>query len=270
MGNLKGKTILIGKEPEQGRLMVAVQVNGQYKAAYIGQPGCVPGCVSRCLPQTGMAHAKLEIGEDDSIMLTNLKAANVTYVNGAEIVSKHISPDAKVELGKDCFAVDLKVVLGAASKVVEAVKTPGGVQTPGQPAAGSGQPQTFNISHLELVWNNYHEGIKMLREKQKRVNLIRTGCSIFTMCAMPCIFFFGPVGYVLTSIGIIGNIYSFVGLKNDNSAEAQEKLLETFQDRYVCPNPNCNKFLGGGYSYRLMKKQYGMKCPYCKCNYVEK
>jgi hypothetical protein len=271
MENLKGKTILIGKEPEQGRLLVAVQVNGQYKMAYLGMPGCVPSCVSRCLPQQGMGHAKVEVGSDGSIKLTNMKAANVTYVNGAEIVSKHVSPEAKVELGKDCFAVDLKLVLSAASKVVASVTqnpAQGGAQAYGQPA-GSAQVPTFNIAHLEVVWNNYHNGQKALREKQKRVNLIRTGCGICTMCAMLCIAFIGRIGYALTALGVLGTIYSFFGLKNDNSADAQEKLLETFQDHYVCPNPQCNKFLGG-YSYKMMKKQYGMKCPYCKCNYVEK
>ena len=89
------------------------------------------------------------------------------------------------------------------------------------------------------------------------------------MCAMPCIFLFGPIGYVLTGIGIIGNIYSFVGLKNDDASDVLERLNEDFQDRYVCPNPDCNKFLGN-LSYRLLKRQYSMHCPYCKCEYVEK
>lgn len=86
---------------------------------------------------------------------------------------------------------------------------------------------------------------------------------------MPCIFMFGPVGYALTGIGIIGNLYSFIGLKNDNTAEVLEQIGETFQDEYVCPNPDCNKFLGN-ISYRLLKKQYSMHCPYCKSEYIEK
>lgn len=271
MENLTGKTILIGKEPEQGRLLVAVQVNGQYKTAFLGQPGCVPGSVSRCLLPQGVAHAKLEVAADGSMKLTNLKSQNVTFVNGAEIISKRVAPGVTVELGKDRFSVDLNLILSVASKVV-------GVETPKQKSASSQQASgtaagtqggTFNIAHLERVWKDYHDGLNQLREKQKRINLIRSGCGLFTMCAMPCIYFLGPVGYVLTAIGIIGNVYSFVGLKNDNSAEAQEKLLERFQDTYVCPNPNCNKFLGG-YSYRMVKKQYGMSCPYCKCSYVEK
>ena len=86
---------------------------------------------------------------------------------------------------------------------------------------------------------------------------------------MPCIFFLGPAGYVLTAIGIVGTVYSFVAMKNDNTSEQQEQLLEQFQDNYACPNPNCNKFLGN-ISYKLLKKQYGMHCPYCKSEYVEK
>jgi DNA-directed RNA polymerase subunit RPC12/RpoP len=257
MGSLSGKTILIGKEPGQNRLLVAVQTNGGYKTAVVGEPGCVPACVSRCLPQQGKAHAKIEVGNDGTVKVTNLKPENVTYVNGSEIVSKTVAPDAKVELGMERYDVNLSVILNTATRILA---------EPAAPQGGESPQASYNIAHLETVWNTYHDGLRSLREKQKRVNLIRSGCGIFTMCAMPCIFFFGPIGYVLTSIGVLGNIYSFVGLRNDNSADAQEKMLETFQDSYVCPK--CGKFLGG-YSYRMMKKQYGMKCPYCKSNYVE-
>ena len=34
--NLKGKTILVGKEPGNGRLFVSVKINGQPKTAAIG------------------------------------------------------------------------------------------------------------------------------------------------------------------------------------------------------------------------------------------
>ncbi len=259
MEKLKGKTILIGKEPGQGCLMVAVSGTG--KSGTVGTAGSVPGCVSRCKPMEGVGHAAILVDASGNMTLKNVKSQNITYVNGMEIVSKRIGPADRIELGKDRFGINLPAVLDTARKLVSS--------TSGTNGGGTGETKTFNIAHLEMVWNDYHDALRDLREKQKRVNLIRTGCGIFTMCAMPCIFLFGPVGYILTGVGIIGNIYSFIGLKNDNTADEQERITEKFQERYACPNPECNKFLGN-LSYKLFKKQYSMHCPYCKCEYVEK
>lgn len=251
MEKLKGKKILIGKEPGQGRLLVAVSDCG--KSAAIGTAGSVPGSVSRCKPAEGVAHAEVAIDANGRMVVKNLKSMNITFVNGLETASKRVEVSDTIELGKDRFRINLPVVLDTARKLV----------------GGGNITKTFNIAHLEVAWNDYHDALRDLREKQKRVNLIRTGCGIFTMCAMPCIFLFGPVGYILTGVGIIGNVYSFIGLKNDNTADEQERIAERFQERYVCPNPECNKYLGI-LSYKLLKKQYSMHCPYCKCEYVEK
>lgn len=273
MEQLKGKVILIGKEPGQGRLLVAIAGG---KMAAIGEAGSVPGCVSRCKPSEGMAHAKIIIDDHGVMILQNMKPQNASYVNGIEIASKRIALTDIVDLGKDHFRIPL-------SKVIETAKvlaTPAVCTSESRvgiplgrasvPAGQAKQPvKQFNIKHLERVWRDNHDSIRKIREKQKKVNLIRSGCGLFTACAMPCIFFLGPIGYVLTGVGVMGNLYSFIGLKNDNTADQQERLTEEFQDRYVCPNPDCNKFLGN-MSYKLLKKQYSMHCPYCKCEYVEK
>lgn len=256
MDELKGKTILIGKEPGQGRLLVAVSDCG--KTAAIGVAGSVPNSVSRCRPKEGVAHAKISIDGNGNMTVTNMKSQNVTYVNGSEIASKHISISGSLELGKDRYAVNLPKVIEAAKKLV----TAGGPQKE-VPA------QRFNISYLEDVWNDVLAKRKAIQAKQKKINLIRSGCGIFTMCAMPCILFFGPIGYVLTGVGIIGNVYSFVGLKNDDTTDVIEHLNDEFQEKYICPNPGCGKFLGS-MSYKLLKRQYSMHCPYCKCEFIEK
>lgn len=257
MDRLKGKTILIGKEPGQGRLLVAVSGG---KAAAI--PATVPNSVSRCKVAEGIAHAKITVDQNGNMVLTNMKAQNVTYVNGSEIASKRILPTYTVELGKDRFNINLPVVIETVKKILDTVAPP------------HPQQQPVNIKHLERIWLHYHDSLKHLREKQKKVNLIRSGCGIFTMCAMPCIFFLGPIGYALTGVGVLGNIYSFVGLKNDNTSDEQERLAEEFQDSYVCPN--CGKFLGN-ISYKMLKKQIvspkdqRMHCPQgCGAEFIEK
>lgn len=256
MDGLKGKTILVGKEPGQGRLLVAI--SGTVKTAVIGTPGCVPKCVSRCRPTENVAHAKITIDQSGSMILSNMKEENVTFVNGSEIASKRINASSIVEFGKDRFPISISAILETAKKIIGEVAT---------------QP-IYNISHLESVWNEMHSKRKGILAKQKKINMVRSGCGIFTMCAMPCIFLFGPIGYTLTGIGIIGNVYSFVGLKNDDSSDAIEQLNEDFQLRYVCPNPTCNKFFGT-ISYKLLKNQLRshkdqkMYCPRCGCELVE-
>lgn len=251
MYSLKGKTILIGREIGTARLLVAI--DGIGKSVAIGSPGCVPNSVSHCDPAKGKAHAKIMVDQNGSMIVRNSNPLNTTLVNDTEIISKRISISDTLKLGKSMFRIELNSVIDAACKLVGTVPPP--------------PKEQINIKHLEEVWNSLQLQRRQIQDRQKRINLIRTGCGIFTMCAMPCCFLFGPIGYVLTGIGIIGNIYSFFGLKNDNTADKLDHLNEDFQDNYVCPN--CGKFLGN-ISYKLLKKQYSMHCPYCKCEYVEK
>ncbi|MCM1111110.1 MAG: FHA domain-containing protein [Clostridium sp.] len=274
MERLKGKTILIGKEPGQGRLLVSVAG----KTAAIGSVNSVPGCVSRCKVAEGVAHAKITVDQNGTMILTNMKSQNVTYVNGSEIVSKRIQPTSTVELGKDHFNINLPVVIEAAKKLgTVASVNPG---TPGGHSGGGGSAVTvkkFRISHLEHVWNDYHDSNLEIKQRQRHQALMGRIPMFFTMgsgaisavaVALSWPEYVKTLCVALTVIGVIFMVYTFVKSKNDTSLEDSEKLLEDFQERYTCPNPDCNKFLGN-MSYRLFKKQYSMHCPYCKCEYVE-
>ncbi len=267
MERLKGKTILIGREHDQSRLLIAIQGNG--KNAATGSPGSVPASVSRCKPAEGMAHAKISVDQSGNMVLTNMKSQNVTFVNGHEIASKRVSLSDTIELGKDKFNINLSVVIETAKKILSVAPSP-------QPLA-----KKFNISHLEWVWNDYHDKVIEIRRRQKQQG-------VYASLPMFCTLGAGVLGFVLSNIldeeykgviqalsGILGAIglvllaFSFIKRKNDTSIEDLEELSEEFQDRYVCPNPDCNKFLGN-ISYKLLKKQYSMHCPYCRSEFVEK
>lgn len=153
MDILKGKTILIGKEPVNGRLLIAIQGNG--KSAAIGSPNSVPSCVSRCKPTEGVAHAKIEVDQSGNMILTNIKPLNVTYVNGSEIASKRISINNTVELGKDRYRIGLSVVIDVAKKIAATINPPG--------------PETYNISQLERIWNDYETEIDRIVKQQQDV-----------------------------------------------------------------------------------------------------
>lgn len=256
MKELSGKTIMIGREPGNGRLVVAIRENGKSEVA--GAPRSVSGSVSRCIPSEGKAHACISVDENGDMVISTMN--NVTFVNGTEYAKRKISAADTIELGGDKFRISLPEVMKIAEKLVAVA--------PAQPANTGKSVKKYNISHLERVWNELKEQKKELQAKQKKINLVRSGCGVFTMCAMPCIFLFGPIGYALTGIGVAGNIYSFLGMKNDNSADAMESITEKFEEKYVCPNPECNRFLGN-ISYRLLKKNY-RNCPYCKSEFVER
>lgn len=270
MERLKGKTILVGKEPGQGRLLVAISGTG--KTAAIGSPGSVPNCVSRCKPAEGVAHAKITVDQDGNIVLTNMKSQNVTFVNGLEIQSKKIIQSNTVELGKDRFSVSVPVILETAKKIVGAVPPP---------------VKQYNISDLEKIWNDFHDKGLKIKKRQKEQGIYAILPMFFTMGA-------GAVTFVLSFIlgddykdeiqilsgilivtGLIMLAYSFTKRKNDTSIEDLEKISEDFQLRYVCPNPDCNIFFGA-ISYKLLKNQLRshkdqkMYCPRCGCELVGK
>lgn len=259
MERLKGKTILVGKEPGQCRLLVAISGTG--KTATIGSPGCVPNCVSRCKPTEGTAHCKIDIDQNGTMVLTNLKSQNVTYVNGVEIFSKKVQVSSEVALGKDHFQMPLSLVIETAKKLVPTIAPP-----PPSP-----QAQKYNIRHLEKIWNDFHDKNIEIQKRARQQALLARIPMFFTMAggaisAIAVALNWGDEVKTLcisfTVIGIFVMIYSFFKSKNDTSIEDREKLVEDFQDHYICPK--CGKYLPVT-PYKLMKKQYSMRCPHAGC-----
>lgn len=261
---LKGKKLLIGKEPVNGRLMICIPINGRIQGIAVGNPNSVPSSVSRYNEQNQSAHVALTMLDDDRIMVENLKPQNVTYINGSEIVRKNISLNDTITIGKDQYPLDITEILKIATKVVSAKENPA--------------VETFDISHLEKVWNTFHQNNINLQKRSRQQGIQARIPMFFTMGAGALSSIAFACGWgeevksiciILTVIGLIIMCYSFYRTKNDTSIEEREKFTEEFQDKYICPNPRCGKFLGN-YSYKLMKRQYSMSCPHCKCKFVEK
>lgn len=262
--NLKGKDIYIGKDASTGRILISVFINGKNATALFGANNSVPNSVSRCLPEKGIAHLEIAINEDGNILAKNLKEQNVTYIQDAEIVSKSINADVEFKLGKDKYPIKLTSILKVAEKIVEASEP---AKTP-----------EFDISHLEQVWETYHSHNIELQKRSRRQNMQGRIPMFFTMGAGALSSIAFACGWgesvkilcvILTVIGLIIMAYAFLKTKNDTSIEDRERFTEEFQDKYICPNPKCGKYLGS-YSYKLMKRQYSMCCPHCKCKFVEK
>ena len=233
--NLKGKTILVGKEPGNGRLFVSVKINGQPKTAAIGEMNSVPNSVSRCKPTENTAHCKIEVDNSGNLTVTNLKPQNVTYVNGAEIVSKKVKQNGMVELGKDRYSISVNTIIETASKIVGAVCPP-----PPTPPEEIGL-----LSSIPMAFSMLGGLIAGVAPEIREYALILTGIALLIM--------------------IIGFYKKFT----DKSIEEIEEITEEFQKKYICPNKKkpCNHFLGN-VPYNILRQN--TKCPYCGCGFNEK
>lgn len=261
---LKGKTILVGKEPANGRLFVSVKINGQPKTAAIGDMNSVPNSVSRCKPTENTAHCKIEVDNSGNLTVTNLKPQNVTYVNGAEIVSKRVKQNSNMELGKDRYSVSVNTVIETALKIVGAVTPP---TTP--------PVKEYSIKPLKKVWDNYHSESINIKKRGQELGAAQSFTPILTLGSTAISAIAAPLGFAnvcfvtipLIIVGVILMIRNYNKRKNDTSIEDGERLLEEFQHKYVCPNPECKHFLGMQ-SYIVLRQT--KKCPWCGCAYNEK
>lgn len=260
---LKGKTILIGREPGKPCLLVAVSINGVYKAAEMADCLPVPDSVSRCKVAEGSAHCKLEIDVAGSVRLINMKAANLTYVNGVAVESKKVSESDNIALGREKYAVSLKKVLDTAARIIKVVAPP--------------PPPVYPVYSLEKVWNWYHDAQLDIRKRQRKIGLMRSMPMMFTLGSGAigglASYFFQEVSWLpvltgcLFGIGVILMVYGFYLGSTDKSIEELDELADKFQERYVCPNPQCRHFMGN-VPYKVLRQS--KKCPYCGCLFNEK
>lgn len=278
MNSLSYNRILIGKEPNQSRLYISVNVKGNIKSMAVGEVGSVPGSVSRCNPSEGIGHCEIRINEEGTMVLVNLKPHNVTYVNGTEIVSKKITSDSVVELGLDKYVLDLSLVLKAAETIAREEES--AVEDKQEKPLKKGKikdEQVYSIIHLKDVWDKYHNDLLTLQKKQKNLALIK---SLY----MPCTILSSVVGVAATRIGLdegiaemlsytmyaVAGIVLFYGLFKsftDKSIEEKERINEEFQQNYICPNSECQHFMGN-VPYNILRQN--KKCVYCKCKLAEK
>lgn len=220
-------------------------------------------------PTVSRKHCKVTDNGDGTYTIENLSPSG-TKVDGVDILRTTVKPNSRIQLGQSFSATLVELIGPPQAKTKSDVQSGRIIHSEQQSPSPKTQSdvKTFNISHLRRVWEEFNNTNLEMAESQRKTNLVRTGLGIFTMCAMPTIFFFGPVGYVLTGIGVLGNIYSFAGMRNAETAEERQRRQDAFDDAWVCPNPECGHSLLAK-NYKLLVRNH-QSCPYCKCKYVEK
>jgi len=254
LDSLKGRTILIGKEPGQGRLLLTIVGTG--KTIALGSAGSVPNSVSRCKVAEGVAHCKIVVGMDGSMTITNMKPQNVTYVDGIEIVSKRITTSSQVALGMDRYQINVATLIQALGKI-----------TPPPP------PPPLGIAHLEKIWDDYYAQTLEIARHRNTLALWTRVPMLFTMGSGALVALANNQDWpkeiftlttIMTIIGFVIMLYGFWKSYTDDSVKQSEAIKEDFEQHYVCPNHECRHFLGYK-KYSLLKQDKA--CPYCKSKF---
>ena len=153
--------IIIGRE-EGARRLHCIVGGREFN---IGQAGAVPLSVSR-------RHCKISVN-GSNISIENIKAQNVTFVDGNQVVSKGITSNSRVQLGEERFLVPLQQIL----------------QLAGVSAANGVDPQkeapTFSLKPMKTVWEEYdNRRMKIQNDAAKSANKQRLQglFSMFGMC----------------------------------------------------------------------------------------
>lgn len=216
-------------------------------------------------------HCKVTPNGDGSYTLENL-SGNGTYIDNLEIVRKTVMPDTVIRLGKS-YKTTLKELLQEAKTKGEKESSKPAQQWERSIPQDKAIP-SFSIRHLKSVWEEYEQTNLKSEERNRRNTIIRTGLGVFTMSTMLLFRVLGDYAFIFTGIGIVGNLYSFIGLKNSESPSERKERRENLEAAYVCPNPACRHSLPVK-SYRMIVNDYvhsdpnKPSCPYCKCRFTE-
>ncbi len=237
--------IIIGRE-EGVRRLHCIASGREFN---IGQAGSVPLSVSR-------RHCKITVN-GSSINIENIKAQNVTFVDGNQIFSKVITPASKVQLGEEKFLVPLQQIL----QLVGVTSVKDNVQ--------QDEVQTFSLKPLEKVWEEYdNRRMEIQNNAAKSANKQRLQ-GILSMLGV-CIGLIPGIDPTLRIVIVVAAlaiaVYFFI--RGNFSTTVQQQLHdldEEYAKKYKCPNPKCGKPFGT-VPYRNI--EYNKQCFACGCKYT--
>lgn len=237
--------IIIGRE-EGARRLHCIVGGREFN---IGQAGVVPLSVSR-------RHCKL-IVNGTNIHIENIKAQNVTFVDGNQIISKGITPSSRVQLGEEKFLVPLQQILQLAGCSM------------GNGMAPQKEMPTFSLKPMKAVWNEYDsKRMEIMNNAAKFANRQRLQ-GIFSMLGM-CIGFIQGIDQTLRMVLVFAalcvGVYFFIRGSIGISVQQQlHDLDEEYAKKYRCPNPDCGRPFGA-IPYRNI--EYNKQCLACGCKYT--
>lgn len=250
------KTILIGREVD-GTHLVALTLDangGKPTKTYIGDNVSTSVTRLRLVDNNRwVGHCKIDIEDNGSMRISNMKAENITRVNGNGVASRAITWNDNITLGSGKYQLDMAAV----KKIIDGL-------TPPPP------PEAKSIKHLEYVWKKYDEDKHNLQKKNRSLNLLRSSASIFTVPVIALSGFMSSKGidgasflWIISAVGAVITIWGWYrSYKFDINVET-EKLNEWLKQNYCCPH--CSLPLTGMGEYAMLfgKVNITKKCPHC-------
>ena len=230
--------IIIGRKKPENQLLFVVDKK--------------PCVVKEYVPQSVSGeHAAIKVDSEGTMVLRNLKPTNYTFVNGQPIESKRIQRGDRIELGMEYYPLSWNHL----NKVL---------------------PRELDIRHLRYVWQNYEDTKMKMQINNTKFNTIRSSTGIFSMVAIMAGFLLPSMGvedprpiqiplYALAVILMI--VFLIVAFTKSDFPKRMRELDKEFQQKYVCPNPECRHFMGNQ-PYDIISQNKA--CPYCKQRYSKK
>lgn len=251
MERLKNSELLVGRSPEDSKMLIAIRLGDEYKTIALGEAGSVPQSVSRCRPDQDKAHCKLSIDGAGNIQVINSNPNNITYVGGVQISRKNVQINDTIALGDGSYAIDVNQIMSAVL-----------------PLFG------FSLKHLEKVWSDYEKKLALIERRVKMRTTKRLVAMSLTgvLSAVSATLFKTDAGatseIISLVITLISSLYMLkIVLEKDTSQEDKAKARDELFQKYRCPNPECNHFFGYGYEYRMLKEIHS--CPHCRVKYSD-
>ena len=232
--------VVIGREPGVAAPRLCIKEGNNTK--YLGQPGSVPKTVSR-------NHCRVESIGDGKYKIINISNQNSVFVNGLECQTKTICKDDLVELGADHYKLNLDVIIKTFAKE---------------------EPKTYSISHLKKVWDDYSQTKIDMQIAEKKMGVFSSIPGSISMISIALTAFKNFEKYrvlLVTVAAIFGIVFIVIRLRIAvNGPMKHRELDDSFQDNYICPNPDCHHFLGNK-NYKLILRDG--RCPFCKSKFIQ-
>ena len=219
--------ITIGRDGQTGKLRMTV---GKQTSTF-GEAGSVPRSVSQ-------EHVRVTIGDDGSLVLTNLNPENDTYVNHRAVERKRISEGDRIVLGGEHYRLSWDMLKPFIPKMVD-------------------------ISALEQMWKDYQEQRLQMQIRERRFNTLRSATGLITMFAVVLGAVTGRDNPLFMGLYIAAGVISLVFFVIAYSASSkiplrQNQLTEDVKHRYKCPA--CGALLTLQ-DYDMLRQTKG--CPHC-------
>ena len=221
------KEITIGRDGQTGKLRLTV---GKQSSTF-GETDSVPRSVSQ-------EHARLTIGDDGTLVLTNLNIENDTYVNHRAIECKCIKEGDRIVLGGEHYRLGWDMLKPFIPKIAD-------------------------ISPLEQVWKDYQKQRLQMQIRERRFNTLRSATGLITMFAVVLGAVTGRDNPLFMGLyiaaGVISLVFFVIAFRASSKIPLQQnQLTEDTKHRFKCPA--CGSLLTLQ-DYDMLRQTKG--CPHC-------